>query len=91
MGTSFVQGTCVLCGRAAPYQETDRGNCRYYNCTQDDCGDYEISNRAAIEMDRDHEFKREASDMVRGSKKTQNLVKFTYEIGKGLSASLIPR
>ena len=91
MGTSFVQGTCVLCGRPAPYKETDRRNCKYYNCTQEDCGDYEISNRAATEMDRDHEFKRQALDMVRASRGTQNLVKFTYDIVKGLSASHIPR
>lgn len=91
MGTSFEQGTCVLCGRSAPYQETDRRNCKYYNCTQEDCGDYEISNRAATEMGRDQEFKRRALEMVRASKKTPDLVKFTYEIGKGLCASHIPR
>lgn len=91
METSYVQGTCALCGRSALYQKTDRGNCRYYDCSQEDCGDYEISDRAAIEMNRDHEFKRQASTMVKASKQTQNIVRFTYEIGKGLSASPIPR
>ena len=39
--------TYFLCGQPARLTETDHGNRNYVACSSVDCGDYEISKRAA--------------------------------------------
>jgi hypothetical protein len=41
---------CMLCNEPAKKKETDCGNCSYFSCTNANCGNYEISNRAAREL-----------------------------------------
>ena len=90
MATIFSEGPCVLCGSPASYRQSDRGNSRDYTCNNDNCGNYEISKRAIVEIEKDNEFKRQVSEMVRTSMKTKNFLKVIYDIEKGLTSHLIP-
>lgn len=38
---------CMICECPATAERTDHGNRKYIACSNDKCGDYEISNRAA--------------------------------------------
>jgi len=41
---------CVLCDHQARITDTDHGNRSYVACSDEACGDYEISKRAAREI-----------------------------------------
>jgi hypothetical protein len=38
-----IDTPCFLCGTAAACGDTDHGNRKFYQCSAEDCGDYEIS------------------------------------------------
>jgi hypothetical protein len=56
--------TCILCGQPAKANETDSGNCRYIVCSNATCGDFEITNRAARELQDNAERKNVLREMV---------------------------
>lgn len=41
---------CVLCDHQARFTDTDHGNRSYVACSDEACGDYEISKRAAKDI-----------------------------------------
>jgi hypothetical protein len=43
MAWNQVDTPCFLCGTAAACGDTDHGNRKFYQCSAEDCGDYEIS------------------------------------------------
>ncbi|MFC3468844.1 hypothetical protein ACFOHT_03080 [Massilia oculi] len=56
--------TCILCGQRAKGKETDSGNRRYIVCSNATCGDFEITNRAARELEYNLERKNVLREMV---------------------------
>lgn len=87
----MIDATCVLCNAPAKAEETDHGNRTYLACTTVDCGDYEISKRAARELGDNAERKQALRGMVsRANQKGQVLEIFIAADGD-LQASAINR
>lgn len=55
---------CVLCDHPARITDTDRGNRSYVACSNESCGDYEISRRAAKDVARNPDRKRSLKELV---------------------------
>ncbi len=56
--------TCVICDHPATATPTDHGNRNYIACSNEKCGDYEISNRASREVENNAERKSTLREMV---------------------------
>jgi hypothetical protein len=46
-----IATTCFLCGSQSRCTDTDSGNRKFYQCSNEDCGDYEISRTVIRRME----------------------------------------
>lgn len=55
---------CVICDFSATAERTDHGHRKYIACSNDKCGDYEISSRAAEKIAGNADQKATLQEMV---------------------------
>lgn len=87
----MTDATCVLCEAAVMVEETDRGNRTYIACTNTNCGDYEISKRAACELGNSAERKEVLREMVSLANQKGQVLEIFIAADGVLQASAINR
>lgn len=82
---------CSLCGHAAAMIDTDRGNRSYVACSSAECGDYEISKRAAREVANNSGRKRALIERIVQANVTGQVLEITVDAnGQIQAASVTP-
>jgi predicted RNA-binding Zn-ribbon protein involved in translation (DUF1610 family) len=77
MGANSVAANCFLCGAEAICTDTDAGNRKFFQCTNPECGDYEISRTAMRRMEDAPTHKQQAmrqAHMYRGTDKFVEII-----------------
>lgn len=64
MPTEMITTACFLCDSPASCTDTDRGNRKFYQCSNEGCGDYEISRTAMRRMEQAPGHKHQAMQQV---------------------------
>lgn len=82
---------CVLCNEPARTQETDRGNRTYFACTNASCSDYEISKRAARELEDNAERKEALRELVSRANQKGQVLEIFIAADSALQASVPKR
>lgn len=77
------QTHCFLCGAIARCRETDRGNRRYFRCTNPNCGEYEISHTAMGRLDTSADFKTHASETVSKLRDPEKIYEIVFDPATG--------
>lgn len=88
---SKMDAACALCSEPAKAQATDHGNRIYFSCTNRNCGDYEISKRAARELGDNAERKRTLCEMVLRANQDGHIHEIFIASDGALQASAIKR
>ena len=83
--------TCVLCDEPAKTEETDHGNRNYIACTNVNCGDYEISKRAARELEGNIDRKEALRNLVSSTNQNGEILEIFIASDGSLQASVIKR
>jgi hypothetical protein len=68
--------TCFFCDAESTCTDTDAGNRKFFQCTNPQCGDYEISLRAMRRMEDAPTHKRQAMEQAQMYRGTDKFVEF---------------
>lgn len=60
-----AEHSCILCGSDAAVSETDQGNRKYVQCSNPDCGNYEISRAAEKDVAENEHVRQRLSAKAR--------------------------
>lgn len=74
MANSTIDTTCFLCGAPATCTDKDRGNRKFYQCSNAACGDYEISVTAMHRMQDAPGHKQQAMQQARTYRNTDKFL-----------------
>jgi hypothetical protein len=88
---SMNNAPCVLCNAPARTEETDHGNRTYFACTNPRCGDYEISKRAARDLEDNADRKEALCERVSGANQQGQVVEIFIAADGALQASILKR
>lgn len=73
---------CWICGFSAKTTELDHANRKFYQCTGDDCGEYDISRRAAEMKEGDEQYKAHLQSLANKHKESELIPQVTVVQGK---------
>jgi hypothetical protein len=79
MSTKIIKPKCFLCGSEAICTDTHGGNRKFYQCNNEDCGDYEISRTAMRLMEGALAHKQQAMKQVHAYRGTDKIVEFVVD------------
>ena len=91
MSGNSVTTTCFLCGAEAACTDTDAGNRTFYQCTNPQCGDYEISRAAMRRMENAPAHKQQAIDQVHMYRGTDKFVEIVVGPDNQVVGQPVPR
>ncbi|MEW6168718.1 MAG: hypothetical protein AB1651_13620 [Pseudomonadota bacterium] len=74
MSSLGTEESCYLCGNPARVVNTDYANRRWYTCSADDCGEYEISRRAMRHLEQASELKQRLKAKARACVDTDEIL-----------------
>ena len=72
---------CWICGSSAETTELDHANRKFYQCTGEECGDYDISWRAAEIKEGDEQYKAHLQSLAKKHKGSDLIPKVVLENG----------
>lgn len=73
---------CWICGSSANTTGLDHANRKFYQCTGDDCGEYDISRRAAELKESDQQYKAHLQSLAKKYKGSELIPQATVHQGK---------
>ncbi len=73
---------CWICGSSAKTTELDHANRKFYQCTGHDCGEYDISWRAAEMKEADEQYKAHLQSLAKKHKESELIPQATVHQGK---------
>lgn len=92
MSNQSTAGACFLCEGDSRYKETDYGSRRAYNCSNPDCGDYQISYAAMERLKQDDvEFKKNAMRMANECVGTDQVPEISVSYDQSVVINLVNR
>ena len=91
MSNQEIEAKCFLCGHNAVYKKTDYANRRFYQCTNPNCGEYEISCTAMHRLENANEFKEIAILKANKCRDTDEILEITVKEDNKITATLKPR
>jgi hypothetical protein len=72
MSAESITTSCFLCGSESSCRDTDAGNRKFYQCSNQDCGDYEISRTAMKRMEQSPGHKQQAMRQAKAYRGTDD-------------------
>ena len=90
MSNIQVSESCYLCDSDSKYIKTDHENRRHYLCSNDECGEYEISVNAMEHLIHNSDFKSQLLPLAKKCKGTDELLEITIS-GSSIEAKIKPR
>jgi ssDNA-binding Zn-finger/Zn-ribbon topoisomerase 1 len=91
MSKETITTTCFLCGSESLCTETDHGNRKFYQCSNEDCGDYEISRTAMSRMKDAPVHKQQAMEQAHMYRGTVKIVEIIVGPDNQVVGQAIPR
>lgn len=91
MSANSVLTTCFLCGAEATCTDTDAGNRKFYQCTNPQCGDYEISRAAMRRMENVTAHKQQAMEQARMCRGTDKFLEIIVGTDSEVVGRPVPR
>jgi len=91
MTTEIVDPNCFLCGSDATSRDTDYGNRRFFVCSNEACGEYEISRSAMKRLEGNAQFKQKAMSKARACRDTDKILEIIVTSPQLVEATLKPR
>jgi len=91
MSNQSFDDACFLCGQDSTYRHTDAANRRAYNCSNPDCGEYEISTRAMRRLENADDIKKEAMQKAKACRDTDMILVIEVSDDDALSIRCRPR
>lgn len=89
MARQHIIAPCFLCGARAAYIETDPLNRRHYECSNPECGSYEISTKIMREKENSSVFKKEIMNLAKQGQATGQYVEINRVSDDKVTATLI--
>jgi len=82
--------SCYLCNSDSNYIKTDHDKSRHYLCSNESCGEYEISLSAMERLIDNNDFKSQLLPLAKRCKGTDGLLEISVR-GSGIEAKIRPR
>ena len=82
--------SCYLCNSDSNYTKTDNENRRHYLCSNENCGEYEISLSAMDRLIHNNDFKSQLLPLAKRCKGTDGLLEISVS-GTAIEAKIRPR
>ncbi|MCJ8318377.1 MAG: hypothetical protein MJK12_02005 [Colwellia sp.] len=90
MSNTKFSESCYLCKSDANYTKTDNENKRHYLCSNESCGEYEISLSAMEHLTDNNGFKSQLLPLAKRCKGTDGLLMISIR-GTAIEAKVRPR
>ena len=81
---------CYLCNSDSKYIKTDHEKIRHYLCSNENCGEYEISLKAMEHLIDNNDFKSQLLPLAKRCKGTDGLLQISVR-GTAIEAKVRPR
>ena len=91
MATDFRSTVCFLCNAPATCKTTASGNCRYFHCSSDSCGHFEISRVAMKRVEGNSRWKMQMSAEAARARIAGKVLRIVVDGPSEIKATLVPR
>ena len=91
MATEFRSTTCFLCDAAARWKTAESGNCKYFICSSESCGDFVISRVAMRRTEGKSDRKKKLSEQAMRARIAGKVLRIVVDGPSKIATSLVSR